>query len=728
MAHGNDPQYLIDHDDNSRLPVLNKTFQGRMRRAFRKLPAPKRSEPLVAVLVVDLQPEEKPKSAIEQFDDRYQRWIQTNIDPLLGRDRQQLADMLKSNVKDTVSPTNEKLANRRLGYASLTVGFGLVGSVVPVANLLALPFLGMVVYSWAGLAWRDVRTGRGLKLPSLVVSSWVLALLAGQVTGAGFLILVSQLSAKLRYIVEDHSSGQFIESFAQLPREVWVITDDAEHKIPLDDLQAGDILIASAGETIAADGVVIEGNGLVDQHMFSGESQLSEKTIGSEVYASTTVMSGKLHIEVHSSGSDTISTQIIDVLNATRTYQMSVQSKGIKLINDLAPYQVSAAWASLFLVNPIFATAIAWVPFATPAIVASPIAMLNFVNLAAARQILIKDARSLELLSDVDTVVFDKTGTLTRHLPEVGEIFCFSDYSERDLLSLAATAEQYQSHPIALAILKLAEEREVETITFDESSYEVGFGIQVEIEGQQVRVGSLRLMQNYDIAIPDEVQNLTEKVALAGSSLVFISINDELAGALEIVPVYRFETQKIIAYLKERNIEIVVISGDHEAPTRRLANHFGIKRYHANTLPEQKAAIVEDLQAEGRNVVFVGDGINDGIALKTAQVGMSIQGSTDIALNAAQIVFMDGSLNQLPYLFELADQFEQNTKQLMQASIYPGLFFLGGTVFLGWGIPTLAFANVLVSFTGIGIAMLPFAQERLKPTDEANSAEVVNIN
>ncbi|MDM8568134.1 HAD-IC family P-type ATPase, partial [Thiotrichales bacterium HSG1] len=320
--------------------------------------------------------------------------------------------------------------------------------------------------------------------------------------------------------------------------------------------------------------------------------------------------------------------------------------------------------------------------------ITAPLSMLNFLTIASKSGVLIKDGRSLELLSQVDTVVFDKTGTLTEEQPHVGKVHCCIDIEENELLTYAAAAEYKQTHPIALAILSETKQRKLNITSVTQAKYEVGYGIKVLVKAKIIRVGSIRFMKMEGIPIPLEMKALQEETHEQGHSLVFVALNDQLAGAIELYPTIRPEAKQIIAQLKQRGLSMYIISGDHEQPTQKLAQKLGIDNYFAETLPEDKANLIEQLQQEGKVVCFVGDGINDSIALKKSQVSISLRGASTVATDTAAIILMDSHLNQLDHLFDIAQEFKINMRNNLNLSIIPGFICLGGVFFLNFGIVT----------------------------------------
>jgi Cu2+-exporting ATPase len=334
------------------------------------------------------------------------------------------------------------------------------------------------------------------------------------------------------------------------------------------------------------------------------------------------------------------------------------------------------------------------------ALLLAPMSTLNYLHLCSRHGILIKDGRSLELLRDIDTIVFDKTGTLTQEQPCVKQVISCGSLSEDELLTYAATAEYKQTHPIAKAILLEAQKRQLSLPKIDHTHVELGYGVKVTLAGfsrgtpdQVIRIGSERFMENSGIAIPDAIKAQQSRCHTQGHSLVMVAIDDELGGATSLMPTIRPEAREVVSALREMGKELVIISGDHEAPTRQMAQELGIQQYFANTLPENtahskpwgKANLVEQLQQapkaslpseghdKGRSVCFVGDGINDAIALKRANVSISLRGATTAATDTAQIVLMDESLEQLPYLLEIANEFKSHIDTTFIITIVPNM-------------------------------------------------------
>jgi P-type E1-E2 ATPase len=339
---------------------------------------------------------------------------------------------------------------------------------------------------------------------------------------------------------------------------------------------------------------------------------------------------------------------------------------------------------------------------------AAPIAMLSSLTLSAEHGILVKDGRALELMKNVDTFLFDKTGTLTRERPEVGRVLTFGKHEPNEIVRWAAAAESKFSHPIAKAILDKARALGLELPAIDDSKYKVGYGITVSVDGHTVRVGSARYMSHEGIALPAELQREIETTHEDGNSMVMVGVDDALGGALELQAAERPEAAAVIAGLRARGAKhLAIISGDNEQPTRKLAERLGMDRYFAEVLPQDKAKYVELLQKEGRTVCFIGDGVNDSIALKTANVSISLRGASSIATDTAQVVFMEDSLLKLLELSDTSRELHRNISKSWVLIVVPNLLCIGGAFFAGFGVLHSMIFNQVGGLAALGNGLLP---------------------
>jgi Cu2+-exporting ATPase len=487
---------------------------------------------------------------------------------------------------------------------------------------------------------------------------------------------------------EDHSQSSLVNLFGEQPRFVHSLVDGVEVQIPFEQVQSGSIVVVQAGEMIPVDGRVLQGTAAVDQHMLTGEAQPLEKTAGDPVFNATVVLAGQLQVETTQTGPQTVAAQIGQILNQTSDFKTTLQSRAMVFIDQVSlPVLVVSAvtWATVGLDQAL------GVMFVYPGyrmLYLNPLSMLGHLHLASQKGILIKDGRSLELLDQVDTLVFDKTGTLTLEQPQLSQIHACQGFTPREVLQFAAIAERKQSHPLAQAILQAAQEQALELPPVDEASYQLGFGIKVKLNGQTIRVGSQRFLAQEGLTLPPEIEAAQTRCHQVGHTLVLVACDDKLMGGLELQVTIRPEAQTVIQQLKARGFKLVIISGDHPEPTRHLAASLGIDDYYAQVLPEAKVNLVTQLETQGQKVCFVGDGINDALALKKATCSVSLRGATTIATDTAQIVLMDANLSQLPHLFELAESYNKNIKVNFIISVAPSAVYIAGAYLFGWPMLT----------------------------------------
>lgn len=507
---------------------------------------------------------------------------------------------------------------------------------------------------------------------------------------------------------QDNSKKLLLNAFGKQPRYVWLYRDGAEVQVSMDKLAKGDLIVVNTGEVVPVDGHVVEGMAMIDQHALTGESTPAEKGVGDRVFASTVMVAGKVYVSVEMAGSETASAKISQILNDTAGYKLASQHKGEVLADKAVIPTLTIGAIGLATMGPAGAVAVLNSDFGTGIRMAAPLAMLSSLALCANKGILVKDGRALELMNEVDTVLFDKTGTLTRERPEVGRVIAAAGFDPDEILGYAAAAERKFHHPIALAILHKAQERGLSLPATDDTRYKVGYGITVHVDGHTVRVGSKRFMEMEGIALPLEVHEALEEAHREGYTMVMVGVDDQLGGAIELQAAVRPEVREIIQGLRKRGIKhIAIISGDHEAPTRKLAESLGMDRYFAQVLPAEKADYVAKLQSEGCKVCFVGDGINDSIALKKANVSISLRGASTIATDTAHIVFLEEGLAKLCELRDIARELDHNVKRSWSMILAPNIACIVGVFTMGFGIMASVATNNVAALAALANGVLP---------------------
>jgi len=531
-----------------------------------------------------------------------------------------------------------------------------------------------------------------------------------------------------KYVIsnaQDKSKKMLINVFAQQPQYVWILHDGVEIEIPLEKLRENHVVVVTTGEVIPADGVIIQGIATVDQHALTGESQPAEKDVGDRVFASTVLITGRIHIKVDKSGQETTVAKIVQLLNKSIDYKTNTQLRGEQWADSWNVPVLGLAFLSMPMLGPVGTVVILNGHIAQTIRVAAPLGTLNHLNIAAHKGILIKDGRALEDLGKIDTILFDKTGTLTHEKPKVGRIIvCDSSYTETQILAYAAAAECKLSHPIAKAIIQKAQDANITLPNVADSKYQIGYGITVRIEDKLVRVGSMRFMELEKIRTSATVKEQMQLAQNEGHSLVIVAVGNKICGILEMHATVRPEVKELIQKLRKRGIKhLAIVSGDHQHPTQTLAGELGMDSYYYNVLPTNKADIVDKLKKQGKSVCFIGDGINDALAMKQATVSVSLSGATSVATDTAQMILMDGTLTRLADLFDISDSLEKNLRNTLFINLTAGAATISSAFLLQIDIITA----IIISQGGLGIglinAMLP-----LRQLQQEELANAMNLN
>jgi heavy metal translocating P-type ATPase len=598
---------------------------------------------------------------------------------------------------------NELLVCTVAVAASAIAQFSAPVLLAPVAAL----FVYCAIPTFTG-AWHNVVHEHRLGVDVLDSMVVVLCLGSVQIFAGCVLVWCLSLGRDLLARAREDSRRRLVNVYAKQPRSAFLYRNGIEVEVPIDQVAPGDVIAVHTGEIIPVDGVVSEGMALVDQHALTGEFVPVEKEAGSRVFALTLLIGGRLLITVERAGRETTSAKIGGILNQTAAYRLKAQSKGELLADKAVIPTLGLAALGYSAVGYQGATAILNCDFGTGIRMAAPLAMLSSLSVCSHRGILIKDGRALEEAGSIDTVIFDKTGTLTEEQPKVRVIHRFGKLSEDQVLALCAAAEARLNHPIAAAVVSRFRESGKPFPRRKQSSYRVGYGVSGEIGRHQVLVGSRRFLEMEGLNIPEACGRVAADAHALGHSMVFVGVDGAVAGAIELEPALRPGVRELIAGLRKRRVrQVAILSGDQETPTRKLAQEIGADRYFAQVLPQDKARYVELLQREGRKVCFVGDGINDAIALKRANLSVSLRGATSIATDTAQVVFMEDNLSKLLDLMDISRALDRNIMVSWQIILVPNALCIAGAFFLGFGVMASVLANNVAAIAALVNGLRP---------------------
>ena len=613
---------------------------------------------------------------------------------------------------------------KNLSIASAALGLVLAGSFFSPLSVVGVGGLIYLILPTWKQAYHDITIRK--RFTRMVLESFALpiTLLSGHVIAVAVAYWILYFAVYNVSKAKDNTSKNLANVFVAPSHQiVYVLRDGAEIEMTMEDIQIGDTLVIGAGEIIPVDGEIISGHASIDQHMLTGESQPIEKQQGDEVFSSTLLLSGNIHIKVEKAGIDTIANQTHQILSEMTSFTDNLELRGTNTADRMALPYFLAGTATTAMKGAGAGLAIIWSPLDDALYAAGPLTVLNYLNIGLQRGVLIKDGRALETLRKVTTIVFDKTGTLTNDVPSVIRTHACGEADETEVLRYAAAAEQKQIHPVALAILAAAAEQNLDLPKVKGSSYNTGFGLSVMLGEQSIQVGSFRFMKQLSLALPESLEAVEKESHDLGYSLIYVAVDNEIIGAVELHATVRGDTVETIDKLHEMGYKVCIISGDNEKPTRHLAKQLGIDKYFAETLPQDKANLIQSMQEDGEVICYMGDGINDTIALKQAEVSVSLSGASTIATDTAQIILMNEELGQIIDLIELSKGLQKTYKNTILSSAIPTAGVFGGVLFFHVGLTAAIAAYMGGMSMSMGHAMYPLLKEKMNKSRNKNKPE-----
>ncbi|HAP3877260.1 TPA: copper-translocating P-type ATPase, partial [Enterococcus faecalis] len=547
---------------------------------------------------------------------------------------------------------------------------------------------------------------------------------------AGVILTLITLGKYFEAVSKGKTSDAIKKLMGLAPKTAHILRDGAEIEVPVDAVQLDDIVIVRPGDKIPVDGVIVSGSSSVDEAMLTGESLPVEKKVGDAVIGASINKNGSFQFKATKVGKETALAQIIQLVEDAQGSKAPIAQLADKISGVFVPIVIGLAvlsglaWFFLGQESWIFALTItiSVLVIACPCALglATPTAIMVGTGKGAENGVLIKSGDALETTHKIQTIVFDKTGTITEGKPVVTDILVAdSALSEAELLTLAASAEQGSEHPLGEAIVGAAKERQLPLAEGSDFSAIPGHGIRVTVNERVLLLGNIKLMKEEAIELSTFVQK-ADRLAEEGKTPMFVAKDGSFAGIIAVADTVKDSSQTAIARLHKMGIEAVMITGDNKRTAEAIAKQVGIDRVLSEVLPEDKALEVKKLQAEGKKVAMVGDGINDAPALAQADVGIAIGSGTDVAMESADIVLMRSDLMDVPTAVELSKATIKNIKEnLFWAFAYNtlGIPVAMGVLHL-FGGPLLSpmIAAAAMSFSSVSVLLNALRLKGFKPS------------
>jgi Cu+-exporting ATPase len=543
---------------------------------------------------------------------------------------------------------------------------------------------------------------------------------------AGVIISLIMLGKYLETVTKGKTSEAIKKLMGLTPKTATVIHEGKEIVIPIEEVEVGDILLVKPGEKIPVDGEVVEGRTSVDESMLTGESIPVEKNAGSKVIGASINKNGTIKFKATKVGKDTALAQIIKLVEDAQGSKAPIAKMADVISGYFVPVVIAIAviagiaWyisgmSVIFSLTIFIAVLVIACPCALG--LATPTAIMVGTGKGAEYGVLIKGGEALETAHKIKTVVFDKTGTITEGKPKVTDIVTTGMVGETELLQLSASAEKGSEHPLGEAIVNDAKDKNMEFFNVESFEAIPGHGIEVVIRNKKMLLGNKKLMDDRKIEVT--LQKESDRLAEEGKTPMYVAIDNQLAGIIAVADVMKSSSKRAIEVLHGMGIEVAMITGDNRRTAEAIARQAGIDRVLAEVLPQDKANEVKKLQAEGKKVAMVGDGINDAPALAQADIGIAIGSGTDVAMESADIVLMRSDLMDVPTAIQLSKRTIRNIKQnLFWAFGYntAGIPVAAGILYL-FGGPKLnpIIAAGAMAFSSVSVLTNALRLKRFKP-------------
>ena len=588
------------------------------------------------------------------------------------------AEAPESYLQNSGREMNGEYWEKMVNYVVLHYGKKIF---LPLPVRTFLTTLKSVKYIWKGVC---TLAKCRIEVPVLDATAIGVSMLRGDFSTASSVMFLLGFGEILEDWTHKKSVDDLARSMSLNVSKVWLITEDSEVQVGTDEIKPGDRVRIHMGTVIPFDGIVTEGEAMVNETSLTGESMPVAKHESSYVYAGTVMEEGELTIRVKETSGSTKFEKIVTMIEETEKLKSAVESKAEHLADRLVPYTLAGTALTYALTrNVTKALSILMVDFSCALKLAMPISVLAAIREANAHHITVKGGKFLEAVAEADTIVFDKTGTLTKAQPTVVDVVSFNGDSKENLLRLAACMEEHFPHSMAKAVMDAAKER---GLTHEEMhskvEYIVAHGISTMVDGRKAIIGSHHFVfEDEKCTIPVGKEELFRNLPEEYSHL-YLGIEGKLAAVICIEDPLRPEAPEVVKALRKAGFtQIVMMTGDSDRTAKAIAARVGVDKYYSEVLPEDKAKFVEEAKAQGRKVLMVGDGINDSPALSAADVGIAISDGAELAREIADITIGADDLSVMVTLKEISnglmDKIHKNYRRIV--GINGSLIALGVT-------------------------------------------------
>ncbi|MDH3674544.1 MAG: heavy metal translocating P-type ATPase [Anaerolineae bacterium] len=656
-------------------------------------------------------------------------WDSTALVTLIKAYDPDPTDLESSRQKLTAQPIDGAVLLKQSKLEIALAGSALAVSLLGGAAAAPLA-LGLLCFSTRSIFQRAKKSlvdEHQLTVESLDAAAVTVLALQGMLWQVAVLNLLLSSAELIRARTQEQARKELTDVLDCMTDSAWIKRNGQLISIPAEEVRSGEVVYVFPGERLPVDGIVLEGQALIDEHALTGESMPVAKAAQAEVYAATVVSQGELQVRATRTGDQTQVARIVQLIESAPIFDTRAQDYAHRWANRLVPYSFLGAGALALMGNFSQAAALLVIDYAAGFKVTAPTTVMSTMTRAARHGIFIRGGRYLEQLAEVKALVFDKTGTLTMGCPQVVELLPMGQRFDADeLLTLTAAAEQCLTHPVAVAITNTAAAKGLTIPQRDAFEYQIGQGVQAEVNGMTVLVGSRRYLAGQGIDFDRAAEANLDRIEARAASPLCVAVDGTLVGLLGLADPIRPESAAVIQALRERDIEkIVMLTGDRAPVAEAVARSLDIEEYVAEVFPGDKLAAVKALQEQGYTVGVIGDGINDSPALAQANVGIAVNGGTALAQETADVVMLQGNLQKLIEAIDISRQGMALVRQNWEIVRIPNTIGLG-----------LAFTGVIgplgASIISDGAALVaggnslrPLLNGQTPPEQEAETREPV---